>query len=104
MDAVDPVIIEQLGHDHPLARHLDDFLTDLKNAGKSPHTVRGYRSRWDGCCQAAGVEIDIHQLRHAHATELIKPTTKIVPGGTRTWPAVLLHVAASHRLDGHRPR
>lgn len=27
--------------------------------------------RWGNYCQAAGVEIDIRQLRHAHATELI---------------------------------
>jgi hypothetical protein len=35
---MDPVIAEQLGRAHPLARHLDDFLTDLANAGTSPHT------------------------------------------------------------------
>ncbi|MGW0444804.1 Tyrosine recombinase XerD [Nonomuraea coxensis DSM 45129] len=40
---VDPVIAEQLGRSHPLARHLDDFLTDLANAGKSAHTRRAYR-------------------------------------------------------------
>ncbi|MFC4894492.1 tyrosine-type recombinase/integrase [Streptosporangium amethystogenes subsp. fukuiense] len=27
--------------------------------------------RWQGYCEAAGVDIEIHQLRHAHATELI---------------------------------
>jgi hypothetical protein len=27
--------------------------------------------RWTGYCEQAGVEIGIHQLRHAHATELI---------------------------------
>ncbi|WP_206061318.1 site-specific integrase [Nonomuraea basaltis] len=40
---VDPVITEQLGRTHPLARHLDDFLTDLANAGASAHTRRAYR-------------------------------------------------------------
>ncbi|MFI6458715.1 site-specific integrase [Streptosporangium amethystogenes] len=40
---VDPVIAEQLGSAHPLAAHLDDFLTDLANAGKSAHTRRAYR-------------------------------------------------------------
>jgi hypothetical protein len=40
---VDPVIVEQLGRDHPLARHLNDFLTDQKNAGASSHTLRAYR-------------------------------------------------------------
>jgi integrase/recombinase XerC/integrase/recombinase XerD len=37
---MDPVIAEQLGRTHPLARHLDDFLTDLANAGASAHTRR----------------------------------------------------------------
>ena len=33
----------QLGREHPLARHLDDFLADLANAGASRHTLRAYR-------------------------------------------------------------
>jgi hypothetical protein len=41
---VDPVIVEQLGRAHPLARHLDDFLIALANADASPHTRRAYRS------------------------------------------------------------
>ncbi|MGV9386197.1 tyrosine-type recombinase/integrase [Nonomuraea sp. NPDC003707] len=40
---MDPVIIEQLGRAHPLARHLDDFLTDMSNAGASGQTIRAYR-------------------------------------------------------------
>ncbi|MER5326321.1 tyrosine-type recombinase/integrase [Streptosporangium roseum] len=40
---MDPVIVEQLGRGHPLAAHLDDFLTDLANAGRSAHTRRAYR-------------------------------------------------------------
>jgi integrase/recombinase XerD len=40
---MDPVIVEQLGRSHTLARHLDDFLTDLANAGASAHTRRAYR-------------------------------------------------------------
>ena len=28
---------------HPLARHIDDFLTDLANAGKPRNTIRAYR-------------------------------------------------------------
>lgn len=40
---MDPVVAEQLGRTHPLARHLDDFLTGLANAGKSAHTRRAYR-------------------------------------------------------------
>ncbi|MEV0150664.1 MULTISPECIES: tyrosine-type recombinase/integrase [unclassified Nonomuraea] len=40
---MDPVIVEQLGRAHPLAAHLNDFLTDLANAGASFHTRRAYR-------------------------------------------------------------
>ena len=29
---------------HPLARHIDDFLTDLANANKPRNTIRAYRS------------------------------------------------------------
>ena len=41
---MDPVIVEQLGREHPLVRHLGDFLTDLANAGSSQHTLRAYRA------------------------------------------------------------
>ena len=30
---------------HPLARHIDDFLTDLANANKPRNTIRAYRGR-----------------------------------------------------------
>nr|WP_245765800.1 site-specific integrase [Nonomuraea jiangxiensis] len=33
--------------------------------------------RWQGYCAAAGVDLDIHQLRHAHATELINAGVSI---------------------------
>jgi integrase/recombinase XerD len=42
--AVTDAVRAALGTDHPLARHIGDFLTDQKNAGKSEHTVRAYRS------------------------------------------------------------
>ncbi|MEU0566950.1 hypothetical protein ABZ297_16400 [Nonomuraea sp. NPDC005983] len=40
---MDEVIAEQLGRGHPLAVHLDDFLTDKRNAGASGQTIRAYR-------------------------------------------------------------
>jgi integrase/recombinase XerD len=40
---VDAMIVEQLGKEHPLARHLDDFLIDAKNANASRHTLPAYR-------------------------------------------------------------
>lgn len=41
--AVDEVIREKLGPAHPLARALDQFLTDLSNRNASAHTIRAYR-------------------------------------------------------------
>jgi hypothetical protein len=35
---MDPVVIEQLGVAHPLARHVGDFLADLANANASAPT------------------------------------------------------------------
>jgi integrase/recombinase XerD len=39
--------VEQAARDvlpgHPLARHIDDFLTDLANANKPRNTIRAYR-------------------------------------------------------------
>lgn len=40
---MDPVITEQPGRAHPLARHLDGFLTGPASAGRSAHTRRAYR-------------------------------------------------------------
>ncbi|HEY0688225.1 MAG TPA: site-specific integrase [Kribbella sp.] len=40
---MNPVVIERLGLEHPLTRHLGDFLTDLSNAGAPANTVRAYR-------------------------------------------------------------
>lgn len=40
------------------------------NGGGGLLSYDAARHRWENYCQAAGVEIDIHQLRHAHATEL----------------------------------
>ncbi|WP_206059134.1 site-specific integrase [Nonomuraea zeae] len=69
---MDPVIAEQLGRAHPLTRHLDDFLTDLANAGASPHTLRAYRG--DLIAFAAHHGEDIAQLTampiHAFLAEL----------------------------------
>ncbi len=38
---MDPVIAEQLGREHPLARYLDDFLADLAQRRRLPsHPAR----------------------------------------------------------------
>jgi integrase/recombinase XerC/integrase/recombinase XerD len=40
------------------------------NGRRGPLSYDAAESRWRKYCAAAGVEIGIHQLRHAHATEL----------------------------------
>lgn len=52
--------------EHPLAAPVEEFLVDLANAGRSPHTVRGYRDDLAGSAAAhtGGVgEITVAVLR-----------------------------------------
>jgi integrase/recombinase XerD len=48
---------------HPLARHIDDFLTDLANANKPRNTIRAYRGDLIGF--AAHYDSDIAGLSAA---------------------------------------
>jgi integrase/recombinase XerD len=41
------------------------------NGSGGPLSYDAAHHRWQGYCTAAGADIGIHQLRHAHATELI---------------------------------
>ena len=47
------------------------------NGRSGPLSYDAAHSRWTKYCAAAGVEIGIHQLRHAHATELINSGASI---------------------------
>ncbi len=47
------------------------------NGRGGPLSYDAAHSRWKKYCAAAGVEIGIHQLRHAHATELINSGVSI---------------------------
>jgi integrase/recombinase XerC/integrase/recombinase XerD len=47
------------------------------NGSGGPLSYDAAHHRWVGYCTAAGVTIDIHQLRHAHATELINAGVSI---------------------------
>jgi integrase/recombinase XerC/integrase/recombinase XerD len=47
------------------------------NGSGGPLSYDAAHSRWGKYCAAAGVEIGIHQLRHAHATELINSGVSI---------------------------
>jgi integrase/recombinase XerD len=41
------------------------------NGRGGPLSYDAAHHRWQTYCAAAGLDLDIHQLRHAHATELI---------------------------------
>src|SRR5437762_12996468 len=47
------------------------------NGSGGPLSYDAAQHRWTGYCAVAGVDIDIHQLRHAHATELINAGVSI---------------------------
>jgi integrase/recombinase XerD len=47
------------------------------NGNGGPLSYDAAHHRWENYCEAAGVEINIHQLRHAHATELINAGVSI---------------------------
>jgi integrase/recombinase XerD len=47
------------------------------NGGGGPLSYDAAHHRWEGYSAAAGLVIDIHQLRHAHATELINSGVSI---------------------------
>jgi integrase/recombinase XerD len=52
------------------------FRASINGTG-GPLSYDAAHHRWGGYCTAAGREIDIHQLRHAHATELINAGVSI---------------------------
>jgi integrase/recombinase XerC/integrase/recombinase XerD len=47
------------------------------NGRGGPLSYDAAQHRWTRYCAAAGVDLDIHQLRHAHATELINAGVSI---------------------------
>lgn len=47
------------------------------NGSGGPLSYDAAHHRWQNYCRAAGIVIDIHQLRHAHATELINSGASI---------------------------
>jgi len=52
------------------------FRASINGTG-GPLSYDAAHSRWDGYCEAAGAGIGLHQLRHAHATELINSGASI---------------------------
>ena len=47
------------------------------NGRGGPLSYDAAYSRWEKYCAASGVDIGIHQLRHAHATELVNSGVSI---------------------------
>ncbi|MGH3120949.1 MAG: tyrosine-type recombinase/integrase, partial [Streptosporangiaceae bacterium] len=47
------------------------------NGSGGPLSYDAAHHRWEGYCSSAGVGTGIHQLRHAHATELINSGVSI---------------------------
>ncbi|MEU8901325.1 tyrosine-type recombinase/integrase [Nocardia sp. NPDC048505] len=47
------------------------------NGRGGPLTYNAAYRRWESYCETAGVDIEIHQLRHSHATELINAGVSI---------------------------
>lgn len=47
------------------------------NGKGGPLSYSAAHNRWQSYCAAAAVEVDIHQLRHSHATELINSGVSI---------------------------
>ena len=54
---------------HPLARHIDDFLTDLANANKPRNTIRAYRGELTGFAahHDGDIAAQAEDLRDPHA-------------------------------------
>ncbi|WP_345580512.1 site-specific integrase [Nonomuraea rosea] len=97
---VDPVIAEQLGRSHPLAAHLDDFLTDLANAGKSAHTRRAYRG--DLLAFAAHHGEEIGELTAAPVRAFLAEFAELSPASRKRKRAAVASFAKSAR-PFHQP-
>jgi integrase/recombinase XerD len=83
-DAVRTVLLDDRGYVTLLKLYLARsgctsgplFRASINGRG-GPLSYDAAHSRWQGYCAAAGVDIGIHQLRHAHATELINSGVSI---------------------------
>ncbi|MGI5290842.1 tyrosine-type recombinase/integrase [Nonomuraea polychroma] len=88
---MDSVIVEQLGRAHPLTAHLNDFLTDLANAGASPHTRRAYRG--DLIAFAAHHSEDIGELTAAPVRAYLAEIADLSPASRKRKRAAIASFA-----------
>jgi integrase/recombinase XerC/integrase/recombinase XerD len=81
---VHTVLLDDRGHVALLKMYLERtkyksgalFRASINGSG-GPLSYDAAQHRWTRYCAAAGVDLDIHQLRHAHATELINAGVSI---------------------------
>ncbi|WP_336213137.1 site-specific integrase [Nonomuraea sp. LPB2021202275-12-8] len=85
---MDSVIVKQLGRAHPLVAHLNDFLTDLANAGASPHTRRAYRGDLIAFAAHHGEEIGALTAAGSTPSRCPRrcPAPPRRPTSPRSWP------------------
>jgi hypothetical protein len=69
---------------HPLARHIEDFLTDLANANKPPNTIRAYHGDLTGF--AAYYDSEIAGLSAAPIRAFRRAWAAAGAGGDRVEP------------------
>jgi integrase len=74
------------------------------NGSGGPLSYDAVQHRWAGYCAAAGVDIDIHQLRHDHATELINAGVSIEAFPPPTRPRLHRNDPAVHPARGQGRR
>jgi integrase/recombinase XerD len=83
---------------HPLARHIDDFLTDLANANRPRNTIRAYRG--DLIAFAAHHDGDITDITAAPVRAFLGAIAGQVPGHPQAQRAA---VSGSGPDPRHRP-
>jgi integrase/recombinase XerD len=102
---MDPMVIQKLEQAHPLARHINDFLTDLANASASGHTLRAYRGDLDQF--AAHYDGEVEGLDAATGCGLspeARPFAAPTPRGSRhIYFASLFRRAMRRRLHAQGP-
>jgi hypothetical protein len=86
---------------HPLARHIDDFLTDLANANKPRNTIRAYRG--DLVVFAAHYDGEVAGLTAAPVRAFLGEIAGQAPGHPQAQARrsrLVLHVGGPARAAG----
>jgi integrase/recombinase XerD len=101
---VDRLVTERLGVDHPLARHIGAFLTDLSNANASSQTIRAYRGDLIGF--AAHHDGEIGELTAAPVRAYLAEIAALAPATRKRKRAAIASLcrwAVRHELLAANP-